>query len=91
MAYPKDPSAILDYKIDWSKWLGTDTISSKSGSVTWSVPKGLTTQRTSNNQTSATIWLSGGSLGSTYHVRCKIVTTAGRTDERSFDIFIMNR
>jgi hypothetical protein len=39
----------------------------------------------------ATIWLKGGTLGTEYTVTNKIVTTAGRTDERSFTITIEDR
>jgi len=82
--FVKDPSAVLDYRIDWSTWLGADTISI----VTWSVPTGITKVSSSNDSTSATIWLSGGTAGTIYEVTCRIVTAGGRTDDRTIGITI---
>jgi hypothetical protein len=84
----KDPQAVLDYAMDWSDWLATDTIT---GTPVWTVPTGLTKDSQSNTTTVATAWLSGGVLGTTYTVSCKITTTAGRTDERSFRLKIVER
>jgi hypothetical protein len=79
----KDPSDILDYEVDWSEWLeSTETLSS----ATWTVPTGLTSTDTDIGDTTATVWLSGGTAGTTYEVACKVVTTAGRTAERSFRV-----
>lgn len=79
----KDPSDILDYEVDWSEWLeSTETIDT----VTWSVPTGLTQTDDDVTDTTATVWLSGGTAGTTYEVACKILTTAGRTAERSFRV-----
>ncbi|MDE1828221.1 MAG: hypothetical protein KGH65_03620 [Candidatus Micrarchaeota archaeon] len=87
MNYVKDPAAVLDYTEDWSQWLGTDTISS----VTWTVPTGITQTSTSSTTTTATIWLSGGTIGTTYNVDCKIVTAGGRTDARQLQITIATK
>ena len=84
----KDPSAILDYGFDWSDWLADgETIST----VTITVASGLTKDSDSESDGIVTIWLSGGTAGSTYTVACKIVTSAGRTDERSMTIMVINR
>ena len=52
--FVKDPSAVLDYVINWSTWLGSDTIT---GTPTWTVPTGITKDSQSNSTTAATIWL----------------------------------
>lgn len=85
----KDPQATLDYTLDWTigGWLGTDTIAS----VLWTVPSGITQAAASNTTTSATIWLSGGTLLASYTITCRITTAAGRTDERSFRVIIKDR
>ena len=54
--FVKDPDEVLDYSIDWSTWLDSDTISSSS----WTVESGITKDSDSNDTTSTTIWLSGG-------------------------------
>jgi hypothetical protein len=95
----KDPDAVLDYKFDWkaltngtgtSDWLAAaETISTK----TITPSNGITVDSSalSDTNTSVTVWLSGGSAGSNYTVACKIVTSAGRTDERTMTIQCRNR
>ena len=85
--FKKDPSAILDYSIDWSLWLDGDTIQSSS----WTVPQGLTKASETNNSTTATVWLSGGTVDQTYTVTNRITTANGRTDERSILIKVEDR
>jgi len=85
--FTKDPNATLDYKIDWSTWLSTDTISS----AAWTVPTGLTQVSVSNTTTAATIWLSGGTAGTAYEVICRITTATGRIDDRTIGIEVEER
>jgi hypothetical protein len=83
----KDPAARLDYTVDWTAWLGADTIAQ----VDWTVPAGLTTTATSNATTTATVWLSGGTLGATYEVVCQVTTATGRIDQRTIRIQVRDR
>lgn len=86
--FEKDPIANLDYERDWSVWLKAgDTILTS----TWTVPAGLTKTDESNTATIATVWLSGGTVGSSYQVTNRIVTAQGRTDERSIQIVVRQR
>jgi hypothetical protein len=78
----KDPNAILDYQIDWSPWLGADTITTS----VWTLPSGITQQSAANTTTTATIWLSGGTVGTKYLVTNRITTAGGRTDDRTITI-----
>jgi len=82
----KDPDAVLDYQIDWSDWLGTDTISSSS----WTV-SGVTKDSDTNTTTTATIWVSGGVVGVTGTAINRIVTTDGRTEDRTLTLTIIQR
>lgn len=83
--FTKDPSAVLDYTVDWEDWLCTgDTISTSD----WTVPDGITEDSDSNTTTTATIWLSGGSDGVMYTVVNRIVTASARTDDRSLEITV---
>jgi len=84
----KDPQAVLDYAMDWADWLDTDTIT---GTPVWTIDSGVTKASQSNTTTTATAWLSGGVLGQTYTVTCRITTAGGRTDERSFRLKIVDR
>jgi hypothetical protein len=86
--FVKDPNAVLDYQFDWSAWLPVgDTIVSHTATVS----TGLTKDSSANTTTSVTIWLSGGTAGTTYTAACKIVTTQGRTDERTIQIQVVDR
>ena len=80
--WDKDPQAVKDYTLDWSVWLGTDTITSS----VWDVPAGLVKDSHGNTNTLATVWLSSGVPGKTYLVSNKIVTAGGRTDVRTIEV-----
>lgn len=83
---PKDPNAVLDYQIDWSKWLArfSDTISASE----WVVPAGITMNSETNTNTVATIWLSGGTAGQDYRLTNRITTTQGRTQDKTITIHV---
>ena len=95
----KDPDAVLDYKFDWkadtngngtSDWLQSgETLSSH----TIDADSGITVDSSalSDTNTSVTVWLSGGTAGTDYAVRCEVVTSASRTDERTMMIAVRER
>lgn len=80
--YEKDPSDVADYGRDWSDLLEADTISSS----TWTVPAGLTKDSQTNDTTTTTVWLSGGTALEDYVCVNRIVTAGSRTFERSITI-----
>jgi len=86
-SFVKDPDATLDYKADWTLWLDGDTISQSS----WIIPADLTKEAEAVGDTTATVWLSGGTLGRKYEVVNRINTSAGRTDDRTFIIRIRQK
>ena len=86
--YLKDPSAVLDWVFDWSDWLAdSETISSH----VITVDTGLTKDSSTESSGKVTVWLSGGTAGQNYKVACKIVTSGGRTDERTMWIKVADR
>jgi len=85
--FVKDPSAVLDYTVDWSDWLDTDTIATSE----WTVPSGITKDSDTNTDTTATVWLSGGTAGENYSVTNTITTAGGRTDQRTIHIQVRER
>ena len=86
MTFRKDPDAVLDYLWDWTSWLQTgETITTS----TFIVPSGITKNSDTNTATTCTIWLSGGTIGATYKITNRIVTSAGRTNDRS-TMFVIN-
>lgn len=87
---PKDPQAQLDYTFNWSQWLpGGSTIAS----VIWTIPAGITQIASSFTNTTATVWVSGGTVGTTYTVTCRITTNAATPliDERSVTLVVEQR
>lgn len=88
-SFTKDPSAVLDYQFDWAAWLVNDTITGTP--VITITPTGLTKDSQTNTTAAVTVWLSGGTVGKTYTVTCRIVTAGGRTDERSITIVCAQR
>ncbi len=80
----KEPTEALDYQIDWADWLGSLTIASSA----WSVPAGITEVTNTNNATTTTIRLSGGTWGETYELFNTITASNGETETRSLLIRI---
>lgn len=89
--FDKDKNARLDYSVRWVDWLGTDQISSS----TWAIvnsPDGLLVIDTPTNTTgTATIWVSSGTVNTTYRLENSIGTLAGRTDNRSILIEVVDK
>jgi hypothetical protein len=97
----KDPDAVLDYAFLWKDWLQSDeTITSKTITAT----TGITVNSSEINVAALTIndivqkigsvvtvWLQGGTIDTVYSVSCRIVTSAGRTDERTFSLTVKQR
>lgn len=92
MTFEKDPTAVLDYEIDWAggppgPWLATgETIVTS----TWTLGAGLAEVSDSHTTTSATIWLAPCPVG-TYTATNTITTSAGRTNSRSLHILCVQR
>jgi hypothetical protein len=85
--FVKDPNAVLDYLIDWSPWLGADTIVTS----TWIVPTGITKNSDTKTNTTTTVWLSGGTAGTKYPLTNRVVTAGARTDDRTITINVKER
>lgn len=78
---PKDPDEVLDYKIDWSaRLVDDDTIV---GSEWVQVPDDLTIDSDDFDDTSATVWLSGGVIGKNQRLTNRVTTAAGRVMDQS--------
>lgn len=76
----KDPDEIIDYLMDWSDELDADVITSSE----WIVPVGITADDTTIfTNTTAKIWLSGGTAGENYAFVNRVTTAAGRTLDRT--------
>jgi hypothetical protein len=86
--YRKDPNSRTDFTVDWAGWLADGEQLATSD---WTVPTGITTDDETHDATTATIWLTGGTLGDVYQVVNRIETDQGRIDERTMRIHIIDR
>lgn len=98
--FTHDPDAVLDYTIDWDdpkaasvdRWTRTVTVGpwladgETISTSTWTVPTGITKDSESETDDTTTIWLSGGTHGTDYDLVNEIVTSAGRTANRTIRI-----
>ncbi len=82
----KTPASIYEYIVDWSTELGTDTIATSA----WDVETGLTEDSESETSTTTTIFVSGGTAGTTYKLTNTITSTL-RTYEQSFFLKVQDQ
>lgn len=88
--FNKDPAAVLDYRWDWSVWLDDgETITD----ATVTVPAGLTKNSQVVEASAVTVWVSGGTADSDSYLQlvCHITTSAGRQDDRTIHIMVVDR
>lgn len=84
----KDPSAVLDYVMDWSPWLATgETIIASPLPLVTSANPAMTVANISvSDGDKVRFRLSGGNAGSDYLVTVRITTSSGQVDERTIRI-----
>lgn len=84
----KDADALLDYTIDWSDVFPSDDSIVAS---TWTCDDtGITIEDGSNSftDTTATVWLSGGTSGNYYDVINHVTTNDAREDDRTIRVYV---
>lgn len=77
--YEIDPDATEDFEFNLAPGLDGDTIDT----VTFVLPDGLTEVSSSNDETTATIFVSGAACGRIYRVTCRYTTVGGRTRDQT--------
>jgi len=85
--FAKDVDSLLDYQIDWTRWLDGDTISAS----TWTANGDIEIVRNSNTATATTVWLTGGVVGTNYRLTNHIITAAGRAEDRTITVKVRER
>jgi len=80
---------VLDYTFDWTAWL--DDVADSIATRVANADAGIAVDSSAIAGKKVIIWLSGGTVGTTYRVECKITTAGGRTDERSIFIKVVER
>ena len=95
----KDKDEVLDYSVDWSRWLGAATISTvswfvdnasgvKTAFTNGSVVNGLQNVTATNTNTVATINLGLGTNNTEYKIYCRITDSTGSIAERTVKLRI---
>lgn len=95
----KDKDEVLDYSVDWSRWLGTATISTvswfvddasgvKTAFTNGTVVNGLQNVTATNTSTIATINLGLGTNNVEYKIYCRITDNTGSIAERTIKLRI---
>jgi len=84
----KDPQETLDYKLNWRARVpaGDKIITS-----VWSTPEGITKGVNTYTDYTTTLWLSAGTLDSTYVFTNTITTEAGRIMEQSVQVTVVSK
>lgn len=88
----KDPEAVVDYTFDWNDgYLDTTSPAETISTSTWSIdptpsPAELTVDSESKTDTTATAFFTGGTVAKVYKATNHVVTSGGRTDERTLTI-----
>lgn len=90
MIHVKDPDAVLDFSVDWTATLAPgETLAS----ALWLIePEGglqLVSETGDGNVRSA--WVAGGKPGDIVRLTSRLVTSLGRSDDRSFHIRIVEQ
>jgi hypothetical protein len=92
----KDPNAIKFYTLNWSRWLNDgETIASSEWSIEsgdGALEIGTGSRASTNDSTTATVWLTGGTVATRYTIRNRIITSSNpsRTDDRSLTVVVQN-
>lgn len=103
MKWPfKDPDEILDYSVDWSRFLGDEIINSvqwyvydgdgvKTAIAATETVNGLTLGSQTNTNTVATVRWDNGTVNTTYRIVCAITYDTVLVSERTIQLPIRNR
>lgn len=84
--FPKQPSEILDYQVDYSEWAADRTDTPVSFVVT--AETGITVTASSRSGWIVTVVLSGGTSGTKYKITVRLTTSSGVVREADFIVSV---
>lgn len=83
----QDKDAFVDYAFDWADWLiGDDLLVDSS----WEADEGITLSGMALKNPVTTVWVQGGEVGRWYLVTNTVRSAAGRIDQRTFRLRIID-
>ena len=84
----KDPNEYLDYTINWSDRIVTDTISA----CTWiNITPGITISNQVSTATQTSLWITGGTANHIYDLTNRITTSSGRIMDQTVRIEVWEK
>lgn len=92
--YQHDPDAVLPYTVDWSAWLDSFTGTTPTiASHVIEADAGVTVESSTNDDTSVTAVISGGTAGEDYEVTFRAVLSSGPPyqDDRTIHLRVRER
>ena len=84
----KAPGEVLEYTINWAAELGDSEVINTSA---FTAPAGITIDSDTKTTTAATVWLSGGTAGVEYEITNTIVSSQGRTHEKTIAVPVLTQ
>ena len=87
----KDPQSVVDYSINWAATMGESSPNDTISTSNWTADNGLAVDSNSNTTTATTVWVSAGTRGKHANLVNTIVTSAGRTHERTIVVKLQDR
>ena len=88
----KDPSAALDYSVDWgAEYLSGDALAASSWSVEPDEPGGVSVLSSGFDLLASVVTVRGGEAGRIYRLTNRITTATGIEDRRSIMLRVEKR
>jgi hypothetical protein len=88
----KDPSAALDYSVDWgAEYLSGDALAASSWSVDPEEPGGVSVLSSGFDLLVSVVTVGGGEAGRIYRLTNQVTTAAGIEDRRSIMLRVEKR
>lgn len=84
----KGPDDVEDYTLDWANRLVEDDFII---GAEFYINSDVHIISVNFTDRLATVWITGGVVGTTYDVTCRITTDSGRVHERTFRLVIANK
>lgn len=88
----KEPSAALDYSVDWgTEYLAGDALADSGWTVEPAEPGGLSVASSGFDLLTSVVTVAGGAPGRIYRLTNRVTTAAGLADSRSIIVRVEKR
>jgi hypothetical protein len=84
----KDPQETLDYRLNWRARV---PVGDKIIESSWTSPSGIIKGISTYTDYTTTLWLSGGTIGTTYSFTNTVITYEGRIMEQTVKVRVVSK